>query len=347
MKKTELVNNLFRKTMGKGGLQAYPFFVLSLLNIFETVNNKLDTEITSQGHCYQALIYLYLRKEKVENKDIDAYVNFLSELAIYLFDRNFKELTQKDFDNFLECYKKNYNFYIEDDALIKLDNSKIFLKNSLGNYIFEYDYLYYYFVAKYLSEHINDRFNLIKDMIANLHKNENAYILIFLLHHTKNDEIMEELLKEAKSIFSLVKKTTTLKKEELKFVDEKIKDIVAEAILPENLNPETEREKRLDIQQNVEDLDIEDELIDNNPNKFTTEFRKGIKIIEVIGQIAKNRAGSLKKQKIKDILIDGVNINLRVITILLNIMARQEEQKQIIDFISTKLRLYFRPLVAH
>jgi hypothetical protein len=340
--KTELVNNLFKKTMGKGGLQAYPFFVLSSLNIFETVNNKLDTEITSQGHCYQALIYLYLRKEKVENKDIDAYINFLSELAIYLFDKNVKELTQKNFDNFLEEYKKNYNFYIEDDALIKLYNSKIFLKNNLGNYIFAYDYLYYYFVAKYLSEHINNRFSLIKDMIANLHKNENAYILIFLLHHTKEDEIMEELLKAAKSIFSLVKKTTTLKKEELKFVDEKIKDIVAEAILPENLNPEKEREKRLDIQQDAEDLDIEDELTDNNSNDFVTEFRKGIKIVEVIGQIAKNRAGSLKRQKIKDILTDGININLRIITILLNVMAKQEERKQIIDFISTKLRLYMR-----
>jgi len=341
--KTEFVDNLFKKTMGKGGLQSYPFFILSLLNIYETTSNKLDAEFTSQGHCYQTLIYLYLKKENVKNEDVDMYFNFLSEIANYLFEKNIKELVQMDFTDFWERYEKNYNAYIGQKILLKtLHNSKIFLKNNLNNYVFEHDYLYYYFIAKYLSEHIESKLDIIKNMIANLHKKENAYILILLFHHTKNDEVIEELLKAAKFIFNSID-PISLKKDELKFIDERIKYIIAEAILPENLNPEKEREKRLDFQQDIEDIDIEDkeELLDNDSTDDPVlELRKGIKTIEVIGQIAKNRAGSLKRQKIKEILTDGIDINLRIFAFLLNTIKEQEEQ--IIDFISAKLRLYMR-----
>ncbi|MDR2554660.1 MAG: hypothetical protein LBC64_04455 [Fibromonadaceae bacterium] len=128
----------------------------------------------------------------------------------------------------------------------------------------------------------------------------------------------------------------------MKFVDERIKNIIAEAILPENLNPEKEREERLNIQQDVEDLDIEDkeDLLDNNSSDPVLELRKGIKTIEVIGQIAKNRAGSLKRQKIKEILAEGININLKIFALLLKLINEQEER--VIDFISAKLRLYMR-----
>ncbi|MDR2554661.1 MAG: toll/interleukin-1 receptor domain-containing protein [Fibromonadaceae bacterium] len=203
--KTEFVDNLFKKTVGKGGLQSYPFFILSLLNIFETTSSKLDTEFTSQGHCYQTLIYLYLRKENVKNEDLDMYFNFLPEMANYLFEKNTKELAQMDFTDFWERYEKNYNAYRGQKVLLEtLHNSKIFLKNNFGNYVFEYDYLYYYFIAKYLSEHIESKLDIIKNMITNLHKRENAYILIFLFHHTKNDKIIEELLKAAKFIFDSI-----------------------------------------------------------------------------------------------------------------------------------------------
>jgi hypothetical protein len=337
--KTELVNNFFRKTMGHGGIPSYPFFILSLLNTFETANNKLKIEVTEQGYCYSALIYLYLRKEKVREEDIGAYLNFLSEIAIYFFNKDIKEVNQIEFDKFLELYKKDYNSYIDIKKILSnLHNSKIFLKSNLGNYFFEYDYFYYYFVAMNLSEHIDEKIQDIENMINNLHKIENAYILIFLLHHKKNDSIVEKILNMAKAIFKNIT-PTTLKKSELNIIDDNIIRHIAGAVLPKNLNPEKERNKRLDIQQNIEDNEITDEDSDNN---LMLELRKGIKAIEVIGLIAKNRAGSLKKEKIKEMLRDAINVNLRIITLILKSIINQSGQEQVIEIISAKLKLLLR-----
>ena len=56
---TELVNTALGKVIGKGIMPAYPFFILSVIITYDTVEKKLDQEITSQGYCYQALIYIF------------------------------------------------------------------------------------------------------------------------------------------------------------------------------------------------------------------------------------------------------------------------------------------------
>ena len=58
---TELVDSALGKITGSGIMPAYPFFVLTVINAYETFLKPLNQEITSQGYCYQALIYLYLR----------------------------------------------------------------------------------------------------------------------------------------------------------------------------------------------------------------------------------------------------------------------------------------------
>jgi hypothetical protein len=65
--KTELVDRTLGKIFGRGIMPAYPFFILSIISTYEVFAKPLDQEITSQGYCYQALIYMYLRKQGVTN----------------------------------------------------------------------------------------------------------------------------------------------------------------------------------------------------------------------------------------------------------------------------------------
>ncbi|MEQ8159964.1 MAG: TIR domain-containing protein [Smithellaceae bacterium] len=82
---TELVNAALGKAFGSGIMPAYPFFILSVINIYQTYGRPLDQEITSQGYCYQALIYMHLRKQGVQNDEIDTYINFLTEFSFYFY----------------------------------------------------------------------------------------------------------------------------------------------------------------------------------------------------------------------------------------------------------------------
>ena len=94
---TELIDSTLGETIGKKIMPAYPFFILSAIVTYETLAIPLNQEITSQGYCYEAFIYFYLRKQGVRNDEIDTYMNFLTELAFYFYKEKKYELFPDDF----------------------------------------------------------------------------------------------------------------------------------------------------------------------------------------------------------------------------------------------------------
>ena len=173
---TELVNTTLGKAIGNGIMPAYPFFILSIINTYETIAKPLNQEITSQGYCYQALIYMYLTKQGVKNDEVDTYINFLTEFAFFFYTEKKDEISDGEFTIFMKSYLDKYNLPIKQETLLsKLQHTHIIALDHCNNYSFCYSYLYYFFVAKYLAEHIKDTTEIIDSIISNLHKDENAY----------------------------------------------------------------------------------------------------------------------------------------------------------------------------
>lgn len=118
-KNIELIDSTLGKNIGKGIMPAYPFFILSTIVTYETFAMPLDQEITSQGYCYQAFIYFYLRKLGVRNDEIDIYINFLTELAFYFYKEKKEELTPDNFNIFMKSYLDIFNLPIKREILLK------------------------------------------------------------------------------------------------------------------------------------------------------------------------------------------------------------------------------------
>jgi hypothetical protein len=216
---TDLVETGLGKIIDKGIMPSYPFFIFSILSTSETFEKPLDQEITSQGYCYQTLIYICLRKQGVKNEEIDIYINFLSVLAYHFFSSNISESSESDFYLFLKDYNDKYYLPISiDTLLVNLSVHRILAKTTLNNYRFFYPYLYYYFVAKYLADHLTEKQKEISYIIENLHKDEYAYIAIFISHHTKNYNLLDEIILNAMMLFENYKEAT-LSKSELNFFD--------------------------------------------------------------------------------------------------------------------------------
>jgi hypothetical protein len=194
-------------------MPAYPFFILSTIFAYET-SIPLSQEITSQGYCYQLFIHYYLVKNGVLSSDVDTYVNFLTELSFCLFKKKQEVLYPEDFDDFMEQYLEMYNLPIQEDTL--LQNLSGIISTSFNNYSFKHMYFYYYFVAKYLSENMEesqeDRINIMN----NLHTDENAYVAIFLSYHSKDTRILEEIGDIAYTLFDKYE-PATLSKNEMEF----------------------------------------------------------------------------------------------------------------------------------
>jgi hypothetical protein len=342
--KTEIIENSLGIIFGKGVMPSYPFFILTILSAQET-QKPLDSEITSQGHCYQALIYLYLRRQGVKNDQIDIYTNFLTELAYWIYEHNGKGLDNIEFESFLKQYESNFNLPISISEIVrKLSNVNICRFDSLNQFNFCYTYIYYFFVAKFLSEHIQTRKETINSILANLHKDENAYITVFIAHHKKSDYLLDELLLNAEILFEKYS-PATLNTAELSFFD-KNEDKIIKAVLPSySHNVDEERKKLLQQKAEIEqDTEISPSNSDNDKiekepyiSDLLTNLRRSIKTVEVMGLIIKNRAGSLELKRLEYIFEQGLKVHLRILQSFIEIIKDEKAEQEIVDFLKGRI----------
>lgn len=335
-KTTELVDSALGKSIGGGIMPAYPFFILVVIITYETFAKPHDQEITSQGYCYQALIYAYLTKRGVKNDEIDTYLNFLTELAFYFYQNKKYELPVDEFDAFISQYKGKYNLPVaEKTLLLNLQQTNIFSSNEFNNYSFCYSYLYYFFVAKYLADHLEDCEEIICHIMNNLHKNDYAYIAVFLAHHSRKNFVLDKITEIASNLFKKCE-PFTLTRNELDFFDSQA-NVIVRAVLPQAYNTsEQERKQDLIARDQLEELKEEEEETDD---ELIKELRRSIKTVEVMGMMIKNRAGSLEREKLESIFEKGMNVHLRVMQSFIALVKDKDAQKEIVDFIKSKLSL--------
>lgn len=340
--RTDMINQTLGKTFGRGLMPAYPFFLLTLLSNYETLNNKINEEITSQGYYYQALIILFLTKERVPNEKLDTYLNFLTELSYAIF-HNKSALSQKQFGEFFDQYEKDFNLTEPREVLIsKLKHSGIIKVTSLGNYDFDYPYLYYFFVGKYFSEHYDSRFvenntaiAEVKNILDNLHKNENAYITIFLVHHSKDQSLILEIAHRADEMFNDFQ-PATLDKAELDFFRTNV--VPQQKIGEKTHNVAQERKKQLIVQDKIEEAEqqTEDDLDDDDDNGLSAQLRRSIKTVEVIGCIMRNRAGS-SRTMLEGLFEKGSNVHLRIVSSFFDLVKRMIKKENYDEFIQKRV----------
>lgn len=323
-------------------MPAYPFFLLSIISTYETFAKPLDEDITSQGYCYQAFIYMYLRKQGVKNEDIDTYMNFLDEFAFLFFSKRKSEISLSEYQAFMKAYLEKYNMPIKQDVLIeKLLKSNIIAIDNFNNYRFPHKYLYYFFVAKYLADHMNDNKEvneILNEIINNLHKDENAYIAVFVTHHSKNEKILEEIILNACCLFDEYKPSKLLA-EDLNFFNQQVEHIVQAALPSPMESPKAERTRRLSAQKEMEENDpATSEQEEDHYDELEKELRRAIKTVEVIGSIIKNRAGSLNKETLRIMFEEAMHVHFRILTSFFELIKTEKEQEKIINFIFERLQ---------
>lgn len=340
---TALVQATLGRTLGKGIMPAYPFFVLSAVFMYETASKPLDQEITSQGHCYQAFIYFYLRKQGVKNDEIDMYLNFLTELAYHLCRNKKHELSPDEFDLFMESYVGRFNLPIETGVLVE-NLCQLVAKDTLSNWSFRFPYVYYFFVAKYLAEHSeeSDAEEERKRILCNLHVDENAYIAVFIAHHSRDISILKTIELNARRLFGKYQ-SATLMKDEVSFLDKQADSVVQASLPPGSSTPEEERKKRLRIEDEVEESHESVEECEDSAEEDSEEYalgrelRKATKTVEVMGSIMRNRAGSLKKTELEEMFRVAMDVHLRILSSFFDLIRKEDDQEAVIGYISERL----------
>lgn len=338
-KKAQEIEVITGKSLNGGIMPAYPFLVLSVLSNVETLNRPLNQQISSYGYCYEALITIAFTKCGLRtDAEIGGSINFLSLFAYKLFQSESFEMSTTDFELFLNDYEKQISLPLKRDKFIqKLQESRLLIQTTIGNYRFDYKYIYYYFIAKYFSDTVPDSLAEIEKICKNIHKDENAYIIIFFSHNTKSNAFYDILLKEADSICKSVQ-PATLKKKDMSFFNDSYQELLNIVLPNKTHNYKTERVKQLEVKQEKEYSPMEDAETEEINDEQVINLRKSIKLTEAMGLIVKNRFTSIERTKVRKVLQSAIDLNLRELESFFNLFKNPENQTEIINFINDAVK---------
>ena len=287
----------------------YPFFVLSILQTYEGFMPD-NLSITSYGHCYQVMIVASLIKAGIsrEDNDINACFNFAENLAFKIYqDSILQAPTQLDFDKFVEEYRKN--FIISDSILSRLTKRDYGIITSDGS--FRTQYMHYFFLGRFLSRKSAQYKSIVEQMCEMSHVSSNHLTLLFIIHHTNDNGIIDDILIRTMCTLDSVHPAKLNRDETDRFNE--IVHALPKNIMSKKSIVEERRKVReaRDISDNiVESEDESEETIDETP---VNDIYRILKNNEIMGHILRNKYGSLQKMKIKEIIETVADSGLRLV----------------------------------
>ena len=259
-------------------------------------------------------------------------MNILSELAFYLYKEK-HSLDNNKLESFFKEYENNFILDNPQEIIYNLEKCSI-LKRSDEGISFKYPYIFYFFVGKKIADSLHDNNDDTKEIffrvLDKLYKEDNANILIFITHHTKNPWVLEEINKYLLSLFNQ-NEPAKLTRTELGFMSEFISKIPDLVIEQRNItNERDEYNKKLDNFEEIKtekDDDFEDNLLSN--------INKSFKAMEIAGQIIRNRYATIKKNDLEHLAEQGISTGLRFLHYFIELS--DNFKSEIIDMIQKTL----------
>ncbi|MGG1673820.1 metallophosphoesterase [Paenibacillus sp. NRS-1783] len=331
-------------------MQSYvPKFPLYLLIIIKTVEagKPHNFEKSSNAYYFEVLIKDALSSLEIDNSETDKIYQYLTDLSYEMLKLN-KSLT---IDQWRKFHRGHLEYYdMTDDQIAfkeiksKLEREKIIKLGSSG-YEYNYSYMFYFFVAQYIARKINQEQirQLVKDMCRSIHIADNANIIMFLTHLSKDDYIKAEVLNAAKNIFQDI---PHLKLEE----DVALINSLCEELSPLILNDVDVREHRRKLDEQMDENErstmLESRLevsavkeLNENANEATLVMERvnlidqGFKMLDIIGQILKNYYGSLSGTDKYDLCEELFKLGLRINYSFISDL--RDNNKPLVEYISS------------
>lgn len=338
--KMDYITSQFESMMKKNIMDSKPIYLVTIIQLLDGLSNYSDKfTLTSFGHCYHVLIMGMLNKARIDlRQDSDGILNFLGFLSFEFYKKSIREISMHDFNEFQNKYAENFN--IPKDIKDKLLNSGIIYVNTDDMIKFSQNYLYYFCCAKHIADNFSKHSDEITLLCENIHNEDKANILIFLVHHFRDDKLLLDevlthsiyLLDNHNAFYMTLednKKFINLLGDTIKNIVWKEKDVI------------DERDK---ILQQKELLKNEDSILENSLTEENKEIEyavfqdniqdilSALRSLEVIGQIAKNRNSSIKLGSLNELLEISYDIGLRILGFYLELFSSTyEDIKQMIE----------------
>lgn len=300
---------------------AKPFYLLTVLQMKETFRPS-DRDKTTSGHCYEYLILMALEKTGIRAEQLDTMLNVLTELAWYSYKRS-EKISATELKEFFNIYEKKFLLKIQRHYVIKILVLSRLIRQPEDEISFRYPYIYYYFVAKYIADNIADNPIMkteVTMLLDSINREDCSNIIIFISHHSRNKWILDQIQKRLIKTFESFTEAT-LSSESVKFLNDFVQSIPEPVIEQKEISGErrklAETKDKESISSQESETDIDEEYLEVSETYI--EISRVIKGIEIVGQIVRNRHGSIQREDLEKMIQFATDAGLRFLQFFLEI----------------------------
>ena len=309
-------------------LPRYPFYILSVLQTCEGFMPN-DLSITSYGHCYLIIIIAHLIKAGISNTDdeLNACFNFAGHLAFRIFESGMamERIGRSEFRHFQSEYRKQ--FVIKTSTLNRMIDSRYGIIKSSGE--FRNPYMYYYFLGKHLGTNKERYSDYIQRLLAKSYSTSNSLTLIFLIHHTDDEELIEDILLHTMCTLDDLS-PASLSHEEAKLMEVIIDEIPTRILSDTSVEAARRQERQLRDVQEDNRLDDPPQIEEDKSMEVVNDIYRIMKNNEILAQIIRNKYGSINRERLFEIVETIAEGGLRLVRLLL---LNREEVEALARFV--------------
>ena len=323
------VNNTLNTLVGKNYVPSYPVYVLSVLQALDA-STPIDFNASTHGYFYELFIRTSLARGRT-SIDFDIIASYLAYLAYQLEVRKVTSVTDVEFREIHAGFEAQYDIRrsYEPLKLQLLEQNILISVNDV--FKFKYSYLYNYFLASYLRDHITeDKIRAtISDISHSVHVESNANILLFLAHLSKDPVVIDELLTASRDLYTdypaaeLSDDIGFLAELGITPLDATYQESDPQAnrqvVLAEmdRANPPDDGVGDIPTDEDTQEFDVDDPSV-----RFITALRH----LEILGQVLKNFPGSLEGATKLNIARECYQLGLRALSVVFDMVRSDREE---------------------
>lgn len=338
--KIEQAQHIINQFLGNGAsfIPAFPLILIGILQNKDAFSQSIH--MSKYGYLYESLINQSLASIEEYGSRPGLYnldTEMLSELAYKILCCKNTFITKADIETLSQmlCREKLLPAINVEQFINRMSSAKVFSKElSLGEgYKFNYPYIFYYFAAKYIANHLNDTKvqDLMEHMSSNLHNETYGNVVTFVCHFNSDQSVIDNVMVNA---YGTLDDFTEFDYSKENPIFNEIKNAVR-AFIPKKISSNDNVESNKDEElQKMDKIGLNDgavsrgeDYIDDTVSDEDKNFAAivaALKTIEVLGQILQNYPADISGQNKVQIINEIHNLGMRSVEAIIETMGYLE-----------------------
>ena len=334
-RQTHDAETIVNTIIGRGLVPTTAFNVLVLLQSLEVKERNLVN--AGMAEYYEFLIRRSFIQAKLKTDEFDEVFSYLSALAWKLYEKGEKSIEEDELKRFNDEFSNNIHYTDFATRVDLLIRCRVLMKVGTS-FSFRYSYIRYFFAAKHIADHFEED-EKMKDVARaacrHLYLRENANIILFLTHHTASRWVIREVVQILSQLLSHLQPLNIQSDASILngWVTKTARMVIDASDVSANRREQREREDETAKLEEIEEP--EQEVSDLDQLDLIAQLNLVFKASEILGQILKNRYGSLDKRFKNDLMRELFEGPLRGVSFFLSLLNSAPEA--FVSEISAKL----------